>query len=431
MKKFFALTACALVASASFAQSPKAQLKMDEGKFAEALPIVEAEIAKNTDALKAATDKAQAKGKTVDPTKFNAKYAGLYNQAAQCWERQYLPELDKATKSLELDTLGFASASCKAFESALASVKYDQKGKFVENNKAILNLCIDYGYYAGIFLIQSGHKAEAADFFEKYVAIPQSPIFDANRETLLAEKKENFTTAGYVCAVSNYELKRWDKVLAALQYDFTKEENARDLYLMKAEAMLETTKDSAQYEGVIKDAILKLENNSDFVNTLIGIYADRNDADGALAIADEFLATDPKCKDAWYIKGYVNQNMKTDYPAAREAFAKALEIDPNFVLANANMAYAWTNEVVVRRQNGEFKYYDKRFVPDNKKAVAEKETEEVRAYYRNALPYMEKVRELAPDRSKVWAPALQQIYANLGMDDEAKQMDDIMDASRQ
>ena len=227
MKKFFALTACALVASASFAQSPKAQVKMDEGKFADALPIVEAEIAKNTDALKAATDKAQAKGKAVDPTKFNAKYAGLYNQAAQCWERVYLPELDKATKSLPLDTLAFANASCKAFESALASAKYDQKGKYVDNNKSVLNLCIDYGYYAGIFLIQSGHKEEAADFFEKYVAIPNSPLFDANRETLLKEKAENFGTASYVCAVSNYELKRWDKVLASLQHDFSKEENAR------------------------------------------------------------------------------------------------------------------------------------------------------------------------------------------------------------
>ena len=42
---------------------------------------------------------------------------------------------------------------------------------------------------------------------------------------------------------------------------------------------------------------------------------------------------------------------------------------------------------------------------------------------------MEKVRELAPDRSKVWAPALQQIYFNLGMEDEAKQMDAIMESN--
>lgn len=429
MKKFFALTACALIASASFAQSPKAQLKMDEGKFSDALPIIEAEIAKNTDALKAATEKAQAKGKTLDPAKFNAKYAGLYNQAAQCWERVYFPELDKATKSLPLDTLLFANSCCKAFNSALTSVKNDEKAKYAESNKSILYLSLDYGYYAGIFLIQSGHKAEAADFFEQYLQIPECSLFDATREDLLKEKAENIGTAKYVFAASNYELKRWDKVLAALQYDFTKEENARDLYLMKAEAVIETTKDSVQYEEVLKDAILHLEKNTDFVNSIISIYTDRNDVDGLMAFADDLLAKSANNKDAWYIKGYANLNIKNDYPAAREAFGKALEIDPEFLLANANMSYAWTNEIVVRRQNGEFKYYDKRFVPDNKKALAEKETEEVRSYYRNARPYMEKVRELAPDRSKVWAPALQQIYANLGMEDEANAMDDIMSSN--
>ena len=42
---------------------------------------------------------------------------------------------------------------------------------------------------------------------------------------------------------------------------------------------------------------------------------------------------------------------------------------------------------------------------------------------------MEKVRQLAPDRSKMWASALQQIYFNLGRKAEANQMDEIMSRS--
>ena len=42
---------------------------------------------------------------------------------------------------------------------------------------------------------------------------------------------------------------------------------------------------------------------------------------------------------------------------------------------------------------------------------------------------MEKVRQLAPDRVKLWAPTLQQIYQNLLRKAEAKQMDDLLDAA--
>ena len=45
------------------------------------------------------------------------------------------------------------------------------------------------------------------------------------------------------------------------------------------------------------------------------------------------------------------------------------------------------------------------------------------------VPFMEKVRDLAPERSRMWAPALQQIYFNLGRKAEADQMDAIMESN--
>ena len=47
MKKSISLAILTLSAAAGMAQSPKAQLKMDEGKFAEALQIVNEAIANN------------------------------------------------------------------------------------------------------------------------------------------------------------------------------------------------------------------------------------------------------------------------------------------------------------------------------------------------------------------------------------------------
>lgn len=75
MKKIFSLAIFSLFATAGMAQSAKAQLKMDEGKFAEALQIVKDAIADTDKSVQEAKEKAQAKGKPVVLDKFNQKYA--------------------------------------------------------------------------------------------------------------------------------------------------------------------------------------------------------------------------------------------------------------------------------------------------------------------------------------------------------------------
>lgn len=132
------------------------------------------------------------------------------------------------------------------------------------------------------------------------------------------------------------------------------------------------------------------------------------------------------------MKGCVNLNLKKNYAEARQAFEKALSYDANFVEANANMAYSYINEVVTKRQAGAYKYAGgvSREVK-GQAAVAQynKEMADIKGYYTKALPYMEKVRSLSPDNSRLWASALQQIYFNLDCKAEAKQMDDIMTAN--
>lgn len=42
---------------------------------------------------------------------------------------------------------------------------------------------------------------------------------------------------------------------------------------------------------------------------------------------------------------------------------------------------------------------------------------------------MERVRELAPEDAKRWAPSLQMVYSALGQKDKAKEMDELLDAA--
>ena len=133
MKKIFSLAIFALFATAGMAQSAKAQLKMDEGKFTEALQIVKDAIADNDAAVKDVTEKAQAKGKPVVLDKQNQKYAALYNQGATCYAQIFNPELMKAANQQPLDTMLFVQSLDNMINYYTKSYTYDNmpdaKGK--------------------------------------------------------------------------------------------------------------------------------------------------------------------------------------------------------------------------------------------------------------------------------------------------------------
>lgn len=437
MKKSISLAILTLSAAAGMAQSPKAQLKMDEGKFAEALQIVNEAIANNEKDAAEATAKAQEKGKPVVLDKFNKKFAGLYNQSGTCYAQIFNPELMKAANQQPLDTMVFVNTLDAMVNAYTKSYVYDNmpdakgkvKAKYDADNKRFIESCLDYYFYSAIFLNERGDKAGAGAQFKKHMLLPENPALADKKDSILLAKKENYEQSAYFNTLINYELKQWEEILATIDKGLSNKEYNHDLYLIKAEAVLQTTKDTAQYVGVLKDAIANVEKNQSFAESLLSIYYDKKDAMGAEATVDEILAKNPNSASAWYMKGCINLNLKQDFATARDCFGKVLAADPEHLLANANMAYAWMNDVATRRMNGEYKYIERKTVTEKIKAAYEAELAAVREFYSNARPYMEKVRELAPDRSKVWAPALQQIYFNLGMEDEAKQMDAIMESN--
>jgi tetratricopeptide (TPR) repeat protein len=51
---------------------------------------------------------------------------------------------------------------------------------------------------------------------------------------------------------------------------------------------------------------------------------------------------------------------------------------------------------------------------------------QIKKMYQNALPYMEKYRQLAPDDQQKWAPALYRIYFNLNMGKQFDEIDKIL-----
>lgn len=168
-------------------------------------------------------------------------------------------------------------------------------------------------------------------------------------------------------------------------------------------------------------------------------YIQNNKIEEATALAQKLVTEDANNKNSWYMKGAIELNVKKDYEAARQSFEKALAIDPNFEEALFNMGTAYINDIYDQRMDGKFKYIGTNRRIEGKgqaayakeKAIYDKELATVRSYYEKALPYLERLRELAPNDAKRWASPLQMVYSGLGKADKAKEMDALLEAANQ
>ena len=426
MKKIFsfaAVAACSMVSMAQNSVISKAAFLQEQNKTAEALEV-----------LKSSFDNPKT-----------TKFAEIYNQAGKLVSTQFNPELMKAAQNEPLDTAKFISSLNEMVDfftkSYVAEHTPDAKGKmpkvkFSPENTRVLLGCQDYFFYAGIFLNQNRDKAGAYEYFNKHLQFVNNPALADKRDSLIQAKAQNYAQANYYCSMLAYEMKKWDEVLRQTQELLPKKEllaeakiPVRDLYLMRFEANLTGKKDTLAYVNDLKHAIDNIEDNQAFMESLVAVYNEKNDVKSAEETANEMVAKNPQSKSAWFIKGYVDMNLKHDYATARNAFDKALELDPNYLEAMANKAYCYINEVVTKRQNGGYKYAGSNLDRvKGQKAVDlyNKELKEIRGYFEKALPLMEKVRELAPERSRLWASALEQIYSNLNQKAKAEEMENIM-----
>lgn len=365
------------------------------------------------------------------------KFAEIYRKISMCYSNFYNAELQNAVQQLPFDTIRFCESLDnaiqyinKSYEADNAPDKKGKAGEFNAMNKLNLTQMLSNYYYAGIFSIQSGNNEKALEYLQKFYDLPKNPMFTPveTEGFYQGEFKDNYNQSLYFISLLNYQLKRWAAVKEsapkALQADPS---NARDLYNMQIQANAELG-DSVGYFNILTEAIAKFEKATDSYDDqnflhMLEYELTRKDKEKALAVVDKFVADYPEIAQSHIAKGYVCLNIEpSDYAGAEAAFKKALEIEPNSIDANTNMAFTYMNEVAYKVNNDiiKFPYGNSAAAQAKVEAVMEKE---VRPYYAKARPYMERVRELLPDEPRRWATYLHQIYKNLNMEKEAAEMD--------
>ena len=408
MKKILLAITMVVSALTSVAQNSaihKVEFMVEKERYEEALQIIETAL---------------ANPKTT-------KFAGFYYNKGEVNRKYFERVLDQASQGYPFDTLAFCTYLDEAVtnftKSHLADMTPDKKGRvepqYKEKNYLTLKAMVNYYNYAGVFANQLGDYKNSIKWFRKYYEFPTLPVFTkAETDSLYAINPQNYSQTAVNIVMLNFQLKDWDGVLETVDAALKDTFSTRDLYLMKMQAHLEK-QDSAAYINDLKEAIARTEHVG-FAQNLLYVYMQRNQPEEAMALANELVASNPSSHTGYYLKGCIELNMLKNYVGARESFGKAIELNPSFVDANVNMAYTFMNEVVARRNNGDWK------LDRNNKKEFDKEFEEIKKYYEQALPYMERAHELVPEQPKVWAAALQQIYTNLQNKEKADEMDAIL-----
>lgn len=400
----------AVVATAQNSAIYKVEHFVEKGNFDEALQIIETAL---------------ANPKTT-------KFAGFYYNKGEINRKKFEEILNMAAQGLPFDTAAFCSHLDEAVtyltKSHIADMTPDKKGRvkpeYQQKNYTTLKSMLNYYNFAGVFANQNKDYEKSLDYFKKYYDMPKNPVFTAHEtDSIYAKNKGNYAQTAVNIVMLNFQLKNWDGILATVDDALQDTLSTKDLYLMKMQAHLEKN-DSAAYIQDLQEGIARTE-HVPFAQNLLYVYMQRNQPEEAMKVATNMVEKNPDSYTGWYLKGCVELNLTKSYTEARESFKKAIELNPEFVDANVNMAYTYMNEVVARRNAGDFK------LDRTNKAEFDKEFEVIKKYYEDALVYMERAQQLKPGEPKIWASALQQIYTNLQNKAKAEEMDAIMSSMYQ
>src|SRR6478736_6737422 len=132
------------------------------------------------------------------------------------------------------------------------------------------------------------------------------------------------------------QAKKWDKSIEWLNLYLQKGGKSSDAYVMLFSAYRDDKKDTDMALKTIKEARVKFPNNTDFAKYELNLYITSKQYDVAKNMVETDLKANPNDKEALFLLGELNKEMK-NADAAKAAYSKALEIDPNYFDALASL----------------------------------------------------------------------------------------------
>lgn len=300
----------------------------------------------------------------------------------------------KAGKAAEpLDTLGMYEAAYNALMNAIECNKYDQtpdkkgevKPKFLEANvQRVTNVRLGL-VNAGQTAAQKNDKAGVLKYWGTFLDTESTPFANTQSEAGFIGQVAYFT-AWYAADAKDYA--RADRYCDIAMRDSTQAADAVNLKFQVAGQNLKSHADSLKYIDMLKDFYAKNPDSEPAFGTLANMYNSMNMTTEFNTLINDKIAKSPNNYTAWALKGQTEMNAQ-QYKEAVESFKKAVAIDGTQPIVLTYLGYCMNAEAAQIENN----------IPAQK------------ALYKESMGYLEKARELDPNREKAnWAYPLYQCY---------------------
>lgn len=282
---------------------------------------------------------------------------------------------------------------------------------FIKNTYAV-----QFGqfYNSGAYFYGTEDYAKSYDLFKMFIDAADRLY----KENMMPKDTTNVPVAAYNMALSAMQMEDYAKVLTHVDMAMANAQMAPSAFRYKTVAHLELG-DTAQWVEDCIEGASRFPEDPYFYQSLISYYDRRNESDKLNALADNLIASDPENPLFVYLKGYI-AHQKQEIDTAIEWYVKTLEVDPNYETALSNLGRCY---LVKAQQYSEAQASVK--VTDKKKLAKDKEI--LNGYYNQALPLLEKLRELQPEKYDLWLANLTNCYYNLNKMDKLKELEKLQE----
>lgn len=310
--------------------------------------------------------------------------------------------------------LGKEIANCEKYDN-LPDAKGKVKPKYAEFIKVTYMQEFAQFYNAGAYFYGNDDYEKSYNLFKMFIDASDKLY----AEGVLPKDTINVPVAAYNMALSGMQLKDYEKVLSHVDLAMMNPQMAPTAFRYKAVAHLELG-DTATWLTDCLEGAKRFPEDAYFYQSLIQYYDSRNESEKLNALADELIASAPSNPFFVYLKGYI-AHQKQDVDSAIEWYEKTLEVDANYesALNNLSRCYLFKAQEYATAQSSTK-------VTDKKKLAKDKEI--LNGYYKKALPLLEKLREIQPDKYELWLANLTNCYYNLNMTAKLKEIEKLQES---
>lgn len=330
-------------------------------------------------------------------------YDAVRKQYEQGNEKLYLKQkydtanLFNLTRQLFVIAAQFDSIECLPDKKGRAEQEYRKQ------HAEYLNLIRPNLYNGGSWYVRHKKYAEAYRFFDQYLACAHLPMFKMY-DYKATDKR--IPSAAYWAVYCGYKMQN-AKATLHHSYEALKDTVHYDYMLQFLAETYKLEHDTVRYVQTLNEGFAHNPTFPFFLPRLVEYYAGQGQLDSAMVVVDKALTRKPK--DELYL--YTKSSLLLGQAKYRESIA----LSDSLIAHNDSLSGAY--------YNAGYAYFNMAVALDKNTLASRKRYKEINGYYKKALPYLERYRQLVPSAQDRWALPLYTIYLNLNKGKEFDEID--------